>query len=183
MPRSFLFVLALLTVSLGLNVNLSWKVKELGSLVPKLPPNKVGVQLNSFSASDLEGHVANVSFNTGKSTLIYYVDPECHWCKANANSFRTLTKALAGKSRVIILSQRAATMDQFLAETHSPDPVLIIKSQKVIRDLGLSATPQTFFVNAAGRVEHHWLGAYIGNNSAEIQKTFGLHLPNVKSPS
>ena len=74
-------------------------------------------------------------------------------------------------------------MEQFLAYAHLQDPVLIVKSQKVIHDLGLTATPQTFVINTAGRVEHHWAGAYAGQNSLEIEKAFGLHLPEVKPPA
>ena len=180
MPRSFLFVLVLLSLSLGLNVKLAWQVKATTS-----PPQhtKVGVQVPSFSATDLEGHTADLSFNTGKPTLIYYIDPECRWCKANAASFSTLAHLIGNKVQVMVLSKRAEKMGQFLAESHSPEArVLIINSQRLIHDLSLTGTPQTFFVGATGRVEHHWLGAYSGHNRTDIEKTFDVHLPDV-SPS
>lgn len=180
MPRSFLFALVLLSLSLGLNVTLAWRVKELTPRVTMSAPTKVGVQVGAFEASDLEGHIKTFSFNTGKPTLIYYIDPECHWCKANSLSFRTLANAIRNKVRVVMLSQRTQNMQQFMADTHPADSVFIIKSSKLIHDLGLTATPQTFLIDTAGRVQNHWYGAYTGHSRTELEKTFDLHLPDVK---
>jgi peroxiredoxin len=176
MPRSFLFVLALLALSLGLNIELAWKIKRIQAPAP--PPNKVGVQVRAFSATDLDGHARDISFNTVRPTLIYYIDPECHWCKENSTSFATLAQAIENRARVLILSRRTNRMKEFLAGNHLPVPVLIVNSQMVIADLGLTATPQTFVINANGRVEHHWYGAYIGETRAEIEKAFAVHLPD-----
>ena len=181
MPRSFLFVLTLLTFSLGLNIDLAWKIKTMRS--PGPPPSKVGMQVGHFTATDQEGHLTDVSFNAGKPTLIYFIDPECHWCKANSASFATLARAIDGRVRVLILSRRAEKLEQFLNVSRPPATVLILNSGQLIRDLGLTGTPQTFVVNASGRVEQHWLGAYTGHTRAEIEKTFGLNLPELKDPS
>ncbi len=182
MPRSFVFVLVLLMVSLGLNVTLALKVK--GMAPHPAPDNKIGIQAAPFTATDLQGHTTDVSFNIGKPTLIYYIDPQCRWCRANATNFDILANALAQRVRVVILSTSTEKMDQFLADTHPPDnSVLIVKSPEIIRVLGLTATPQTFLVNSAGRVEHHWVGAYDHQNRTEIEKLFNVHLLDTKAPS
>jgi peroxiredoxin len=142
------------------------------------------MQVESFSATDLAGQTTDLLFNTGKPTLIYYIDPECRWCKANAASFNTLARKLASNSRVLVLSSRGDKMENFLAETHPPDNrVLIVKSEKAIHDLGLTGTPQTFFINAAGRLEHHWTGAYDLQNRTDIERTFKLRLPEIIEPN
>jgi peroxiredoxin len=182
MPRSFVFVLVLLVLSLGLNVRLGWKVKEL-TPVPQ-PDKAIGVQVAGFTASDLEGKTTDISFNTGKPTVIYYMNPMCMWCKANAASFNTLAHALSERARILVLSRSADNIDRFLADTpQSGNKVLIVNSQKLIDDLGLTATPQTFVINSAGRVEHHWVGAYDRQNRTEIEKFFSVRLPDIKPPA
>lgn len=163
MPRSFVFVLALLALSLGLNVELAWKMRRLQT--PESPPTKVGAQVGPFTATDMEGHARDISFNTVKPTLIYYIDPQCRWCKANSASFDALARAIDNKVRVVILSRRADRMEEFLASNHPPVPILILNSAALIHDLDLTATPQTFVVNPKGRVEHHWYGAYTDRKS------------------
>jgi peroxiredoxin len=180
MPRSFLFVLTLLTISLGLNVDLAWKIKKITS---PLPPNKVGVKVSHFAATDINGHPTDVSFNMGKPTLIYFIDPECKWCKANTSSFSTLAQALDGKMRVIILSSRREKLNEFLNNNRPAADVLVVNSSRLKDDLGLIATPQTFVVDTNGRVEHHWAGAYSGETRTQIEKALNLQLPETKAPS
>lgn len=175
MPRSFVFVLSLLTVSLGFNVSLAWKMKQMQT--PGSPPNKVGVQMSSFTAADLEGHAKDISFDTGKPTLIYYIDPECRWCKSNTASFDALARAIDNKVTVVVLSRRAEKVKEFLGANRLNVPVLILNSPKVIKNLDLTATPQTFAIDAKGRVENHWYGAYIGETRADIERTFRVRLP------
>jgi len=182
MPRSFVFVLVLLLLSLGLNVKLGWKVKEL-TPVPQ-PDKTLGVQVAGFTASGLDGKTTEISFKSDKPTIIYFINPMCMWCKANAASFNTLANALADRARILVLSRSADKMDRFLADApQSGKEVLIVNSQKLIDDLGLTATPQTFVINTAGRVEHHWVGAYDHQNRTEIEKLFKVHLPEIKPPA
>ena len=180
MPRSFLFVLTLLTISLGVNVDLAWKIKKITS---PITPNKVGVKVSRFAATDIDGHPTEVSFDTGKPTLIYFIDPECKWCKANSPSFATLAQALDGKMRVMILSSRREKLGEFLGSNRPAGDVLVVNSSRLKDDLGLIATPQTFIVDTNGRVEHHWPGAYAGETRTQIEKALNLQLPETKAPS
>src|SRR5437016_2341591 len=182
MPRSFMFVLTLLTISLGLNVDLAWKIRKITSPAPM--PNKVGKQVSRFAATDIDGHPTEVSFDTGKPTLIYFIDPQCRWCKANSPSFDTLARAVDEKMRVMILSSRREKLREFLGANRPPGGVaLVVNSGPIMKDLGLVATPQTFVVDTKGRVVHHWVGAYSGQTRAQIEKEFGLRLPEPKQPS
>lgn len=182
MPRSFIFVLALLVGSLGLNLKLAWQLK---ALQPPIRLDKtLGKHVGNFQAADLAGGVRNISFDVGKSTLVYYIDPECKWCKANAKSFNKLAnKAELDDVRVIVLSPRAEKMEEFLSESHlPPDKVYVLRTDSLSRELGLTGTPQTFLVGANGKVERHWIGAYDGHNRNEIEKTFNLNLPDITEP-
>ena len=175
MPRSFVFALCLLTLSLGLNVTLAWKVRQVQ--VPKPPPTKVGVRVSSFAATDLVGHARNVSFENGKPTVIYYIDPECHWCKANAASFEALARAISGRMSVVVLSRRSEKIDLLFSGSHPDMSVLIVNSGSITRELDLGATPQTFVVSTTGRVEHHWYGAYGGETRRQIEEALEIDLP------
>lgn len=174
MPRSFVFVLVLLSISLCGNVGLGWRVQQLQTPAP--PPVKVGTIVQPFTTTDLSGRSKSISFESGQ-TLIYYIGPECGWCKDNAASFDALLRLIGNKMRIIVLSQKAEKWTECSTITHLPTSILVVNSTKIIKNLDLTSTPQTFIINDQGRVEHHWYGVYIGDTRTQIEKTLNLQLP------
>lgn len=60
-------------------------------------------------------------------------------------------------------------------------PLIFLKSEDQMRELGLSGTPETLVVDTGARVEKVWPGAYLEPTRTEMEKYFGLALPNVST--
>ena len=137
-----------------------------------------------IDAQDLTGQDVHITFDDGKTRLIYFVDPDCGWCRANASAFRTLSTVAQKSLSVIVMTKRTEHLDKFLEETRIPkNEILVIRATATMRDLDLIATPQTFLIAGNGEILSHWTGAYDHQNKKEIEKRFGVKLPDINDPT
>lgn len=174
-----LVLVMVLSVSLGLNVYQGLKLK--GAFAPA-----TGVQAGMrfpqrLPLLDQDGKSAELSFaQDSRPTVLYVLSPLCGWCKRNEANIKALTAQVGSRFRFVGLSIEGKNLKDYVAQNHAPFPVYLVSSQQQIQDFHLDGTPQTVVVDASGKVEKAWPGAYLAKSQKEIQSFFGVTLPGLQ---
>ncbi len=170
---------SVLTASLSLNVALGWRLRGAS---PSLKRGGVQEQslLPEIPAVDANGRRVVLSFAESRGTVLYVLSPSCRWCQKNSANIRALAAARGGDLRFVGLSTRRDRLPQYLAEHPVGFPVYSLESEALTRSLGLLATPQTVVVGTGGRVEKVWVGAFLPESQAEVERFFDVKLPGLE---
>lgn len=178
-----IFLLAILALSLSLNVLLGWKVQSLGSRF-QTPHDKIieGLTITAITAAGIDGKEKTIAFDIdGKPTVLYVFSPTCVWCERNLNNIKALENGVGHSYRFIGLSLSDKGLDEYVNSHQLSLPIYKQPSQESMRLLGLGSTPQTVVISPQGTVLKSWVGAY-GSSMPEVESYFGLKLPGVIEP-
>lgn len=175
------FLVALLAVSLGLNVFLGWKLKgnQNKGILPAASLNQ-DAEVSNFEAYDLSDKLTTITCR-GQITVLYVFSPSCTWCERNLENIRTLASARGDSYRFIGLSLASANLEDYIRSSKLSFPVYTKLSKDVLQKLKLGSTPQTMVISPEGRVMKNWRGAYGEELRSEIEEFFSVRLPGLDS--
>lgn len=116
-------------------------------------PQPAGVARSVFR---LDGTAAGMDFSAARRTLVVAIRQDCPACAASMPFYRRLTDRAASDVRVVVAAPPGdVEIERYLA-AHG------VKADAVVRrtadTLPVSATPTLLLVDAAGFVEHFWVG-------------------------
>jgi len=92
-----------------------------------------------------------------------------------------LVSQMNGKYDFIGLSLSSDGVAEFTREHDTAFPVYLDVSSETVSGYGLGTTPQTIVVAAEGKILANWRGAYLGQVRSEVQKFFGVRLPEQRA--
>jgi peroxiredoxin len=175
------FLLALLAVSLGLNVYLARRV--LSPRPPQGAPSLLakGDSVPPLDARTLEGTPETLSYGE-KATVLYVFTTSCPWCRRNLPNVKELFAAKQSQFRFVGLALDDTKLAEYVAEHRLPFPVYKGASGDARQLYRLGAVPQTIVIGESGRVLASWSGAYSGETEEEVEGFFGVALPGLAAP-
>lgn len=176
---SLIALFVVLSASLTLNVVLGWKLHDRGASLARPGGIQVGTTLPTMPVVDVGGKAANVAFTGAQRTLLYVMSPSCIWCERNYANISKLAAAKGADFRFVGISNSDKRLDEVLTRKSLPFPVYVVKEQERIMTLGLEATPQLALIDAAGKVEKVWVGAWDAATQEEIEAMFATSLPGL----
>jgi hypothetical protein len=178
MPSNILDVAlsATLIVSAAFNVLQMREINKLRS--PHANPSTT--ILTGIPAKTLSGNPARIeALGDGKPTLLYVFSPQCAWCTRNYESVKLLALRAKSNYRVVALSLNDHGLREALGSSPLPFEVYSNPSADAVATYDLSATPTTLVFSPDGQILRAWRGAYAGRVRSEIQRYFGLTLPDI----
>lgn len=182
-----LCALAILTVSLGLNVVLGWRVRSLQNavLAPRLRfqvPR--GTRVAAISVSSVDGARKTVTLaGYARYTVLYVLRPGCAWCERNRPNIVRLAATVGRRYRFVGVSLTSKGFRDF-ARSHSLGfPLYAGLSPAIEVALRLGVTPETIVFTNQGRVIRSWNGAYGSVLLPRVEAYFHISLPGLTSDS
>ena len=169
-------MVALLTVSAGVNISLARELRALKSTTRG--GLAVGSMVPPIDAVTLDGRRTRIDFVTAQPTVLYYFSPTCGWCERNWTNVRHLIDEAATRFRFVGIST-TADVAGFLEERDVDLNVVTGLHEEAIRGWRLGGTPHTIVVSPAGKVIGSWAGAYSGTIGREVEQFFGVKLPGL----
>lgn len=169
-------LLALLCVSLGINVFAVWAVVKArnATTIPSIDTGVVvGTNLKPIVGMSPEGQPVTVSFErTDRPLVLYVFSSQCVWCDRNVESIRALGRSAGTRYRFVGLSLPAAESRRI--------PSLGFPVVEPREPVPFRSTPQTLVVGASGRVQRSWMGAYTGTTKLQLEQYFEVALPDIQ---
>lgn len=173
--------LILLVCSIALNLGLAKRARSLEEVIVSLKSEgslQAGAKVPPLAGRLLTGERVSIAYNADeKPMMIYIFSPLCGWCKKNTNSVRSLIEQISSKHRVIGISMVSEGLSQSVTESGFKFPVLHELPPSIVSAYKLGGTPQTIIVSSDGKILQNWIGAYGGSIREEIEKYFGVKLP------
>lgn len=125
----------------------------------------------SFTAKSISGKDVEVNFGASDSTLIYYVDPHCSWCRKNLSAFQSLQSSLASSGvKLFVFTHESGDLRDVVPSDIPPDRILVVSDAQASNFPHFSeGTPQTFWVNRKGELRKRWVGAYSPATLSEVK--------------
>jgi len=182
-PMSRKLLIVLLVGSMFPNVLLARRMHLLKSgAFPRTPagPSILGVSLPELPVLGLNGRSLSLRFSSqAMPTVLYVMNPRCHWCELNVDSIKSLGKSVGSRYRLIGLSIDDGSLRKY-AETHDLGfPIYALSSYSVAPQLYLGSTPETIVISEEGKVSKFWLGGYTGPNQSDVEEYFSTRLPTI----
>jgi peroxiredoxin len=179
----------ILAVSLVTTLLLAYKVKmlndslrALGTLPP--PLLEVGANVPNIKASNLDGRQEVISYAEGSQPTVFYIfTPQCFWCIRNLDNLKMLFSQKQGSYRFVGISLTDKDVKDYVVKNGLDMPIYINPTEEAQREYKLGTTPQTIVVSPDGKVLQNWVGAYTGEQQAQIEKYFGVKLPGLTPAS
>jgi len=173
------FLAVLLGLSLCLNVVLGWRIHAIRNAGPTSSA-PTGMLLSPFMAVDLGGAPHVISFaGESKPTVLYVLNPGCHWCARNLANIKTLATQRSSDFTFIGISLKDPDLKQYATAINLQFPIYFITDYNIIPALQLGGTPQTIVIGTDGRVWKNWIGAFGGETANEISAYFKIALPGL----
>jgi len=177
-----MFVFMLLTISVGMNVILAWRVRQMAHVQEaRFASGSIeGSTVPPLSVRDMDGNAVTIGYGIDIPTAVYAFSSSCEWCNRNIRSVQAL--ATQGSKRFRFLGIALGPVDaEYLQRARFPFPVYTAPSERSITALHLRGTPQTTVISNGGVVLRSWAGAFGGDTQRQIQAYFGVHLPGIAS--
>lgn len=189
--RTITFLIAMLVVSVALNVGLAYKVRGLTSAqeaqIAKMQARqlKVGTAVPPLTVKHLKngGDVVRETIGyseTDRPTVFYVLSPTCGWCAINENSIKQLIAGKGSEYRFIAISLIEEGAAEYEATHGLGVPLYTGISEEARNAYKIGGTPQTIVVSPQGIVVSNWNGAYLGKQKEAIEKFFKVDLPDIK---
>lgn len=155
-----------------------WSTASAADFVPD--PLHTGEQLPSaLQVRSLDDGPAAIEWSaSNRPTLLYIFKLDCVWCARNMECLRTVV-GHASNYRVIGLSLTDKDLREYVQRNQLGFPVYVTSGRSNIKLLKAHGTPETIVVSTEGKVTNVWVGAYGGKKKLEIQKVFGVVLPDI----
>jgi peroxiredoxin len=184
---TYLVLLLLLTVSVGLNVLLAHRVHQLGVatigqfLQAQL---QVGAFVPPIAAKGLDGQSEKITYgDSDRPTVLYIFTPQCGWCTRNMDNLKALLRAKGQDNRFIGVSLSPIGLAEYLRTHQLTIPVLTGLSSDTISAYKLGGTPQTLVISPKGQILQNWRGAWTNKQQSEIEAFFHITLPGIQLKS
>lgn len=172
----------LLGISLAINVLQSrhiYKLQANDDLSFYTDSLRPGTKLPSLRVADISGASRRIEYNKiGKPTILYIFQPNCVWCKRNAQAVNWLASKTTAKYVVIGVSLHDEGLSEFIDQHRLAFPVYKTTTNSNLEAYGLGITPETIVIAPDGSVVKSWNGAYLDGKRAEIEKFFRVSLPD-----
>lgn len=176
----------LLVCSVGLNVLLAKKVRDLAELSRLLqlkmnsPVLVSGSIAPEFSARETNDRKVFLNFADSKlPTVIYLFSPDCHWCDRNLNNIRVLADGAHDRFRFVGVSLTKEDLQSYLAHSKLPFETYHSPADEVKIAYGFNSTPSTVVISPAGKILQYWRGAYNDELQREVEEFFSVKLPGM----
>ena len=176
----------LLILSVGLNVLLSQKVRELTEVSRLLrlkldaPVLRPGAKAPEFSAHEMDGHKRVLNYAEAEvPTVLYVFTPDCHWCARNLENIRSVVEGVGDRFRFFGVSLTDKDLSTYLTKNKLPFPVYQTPPEEVRIAYGFYSTPSTIVVSPSGSVLQYWKGAYSEDVATEVEGYFQVKLPGL----
>jgi hypothetical protein len=175
------FLVIVLAGSLALNVTLGWRLSEVRTK-PTLGDASIGIDaLPDISAISASGQRVTLPMSGGRPKVIFVLSPHCRWCVRNYANLLAIADARRDEYQLLAVLQDTDLNGLRTYLTAYPLPFeAFLLGPEPARHL-TRATPSTLVVDAAGRVEAGWEGAFIGARAKEVQRFFNVALPDSTS--
>jgi cytochrome c biogenesis protein CcmG, thiol:disulfide interchange protein DsbE len=123
----------------------------------------VGEPVPSFAAKDLDGHAVDLRDLRGEVVLLNVWATWCFPCRREMPAFEELHRELGDQGlRIVAVSVDAAgaTSDirDFVHEYDLSFDILHDPARHVSRAFQTIGVPETFLIDARGRLRRHWIG-------------------------
>ena len=184
---SLLFLFAVLSSSLSLNVVLALRLQQLTAI--KTPTRQVGVRDQSVLASipvvDADGARLSLGFGDRRPTVLYVLAPHCPWCERNHANISALALAKRADFNFIGLSNTETGFADYARSDSLPFPVFRVDTSTLLTGptpellRQLDPTPQLVVIAPGGRVNKVWVGAFTGQTQSDVERFFGAVLPGL----
>lgn len=131
---------------------------------------------NSRSVGDartafrLDAASIGIEFGAARRTLILAIQQDCPACTASMAFYRQLTDRATSDVRVVVAAPRENVQINEYLSTHGVEPDVVV--HQASDTLPVSVTPTLLLVDAAGFVEHFWVGVL--SSDAEEDLLTGL---------
>ncbi len=180
-PKDQFALVTALILSFGMNLALTVRIHL---LTHSAQQNIVGTALPPLRVKTVDGitHTLDMA-HSQQTTIVYVFSPFCHWCAANLNNIKALSRAVASRSDVLLIgiSPDRRGLPEYLSKVRFGFPVYTDLDPAVQKRLSLYSTPETLVVEK-GVVNHDWTGAYVGDTSVSLAKMYGVQFPGLAAP-
>jgi peroxiredoxin len=129
------------------------------------PPARVAVgeRVPSFAAADLEGRTLDLRDLRGEVVLLNVWATWCYPCRREMPAFEELHREWQEHGlRIVAVSIDGAgagrDVIEFVAEYGLTFDILHDPEQRITRTLQTIGVPETFLIDAEGRLQKHWIG-------------------------
>lgn len=174
-------VLILLAASLSVNAYLVRQLQRPAKTTNKGSPvvgYQVGQVMPVLRAKDIGGNPVVLDWAARNvPTVLYVFSVTCSWCTRNLRSIKTLAISAVGY-QVIGLAVSADGLREYLEAHDLPFPVYQEERPRG-GSLLVSGTPETFVISADGKLQEHWMGAYMASTQQDIERKLGVRLPEI----
>jgi hypothetical protein len=140
----------------------------------------VGSVVEALALATQDGrHVTVNCGDVGGPTVLYVLSPTCKWCEKNAASVNSLSAKLSRPARLVAISLAGRGTPVAFPAWPTPSPAYAGDSDEIGRQLRIRSTPTTIVLSNRGVVLAVWEGAYAGRVKSDIEKYFGVALPDI----
>lgn len=154
----FIYCLAVLALSLSLNVILGWKLREQGGGPTVGAEIPVGTTLPQLAVKDLDGSPATITFDHAGWAVLYVMAPDCPFCAENQKTIGDLSTRATPRLRFVGLSLTNRNLKPFLANHPAAFPVYQAGDPQYLYGLAFRVIPQTILISPTGVVQKVWAG-------------------------
>ena len=128
-------------------------------------PLAAGDPAPAYAAADLSGDTLSLSALRGQAVLLNVWATWCAPCRHEMPGLQALHERYAGRGlRVVGVSVDTRGSDdpirRFVDEFGISFTILFDPADAVSRRFRINAVPETFLIDAQGRIVHHWIGQF-----------------------
>jgi peroxiredoxin len=172
-PRKFTTVLVGVVLLAALTALPAFDGWSMGSRVPT-----VGLQVEDFRLTDLEGKQQSLSQYRGKIVLLNFWATWCKPCTTEMPAMQTAYDKLRDKGFVVLAVNELeddARVREHIKQYGHTFPVLMDRDNKVANQFGVFGLPVSVFIDHEGRVQEYLKGGLLTEQKideivARIQK-------------
>lgn len=171
-------LILMLAISLSGNVMLGWEVRSLRAGRSPVEA-RVGMSISELNVRALSGQDVSLSLVAQQPTVLYIFKPSCHWCVANIENIRSLSRQHSADIRFIGIATTNEGLAAYIQQYPLPFSIYVIADPAKLSGFNFIGTPQTIELSPQGTVLHNWVGAYNPEIANAIQRQFSVHLPGL----
>src|SRR5580765_2761232 len=113
------FLLVLLAGTMAVNVVLALRIRslerrsEIGT--PPIPKTILGARILPLHVSKIDGTPVTLDFTSStQPTVLYVLNPKCHWCAANEENLTKLIQSAGSRFRFVGISLDDGSLRAFV---------------------------------------------------------------------
>jgi peroxiredoxin len=145
---------------------------------------KQGQKVPPLVAQRVSGETATINFGESQKTILFVFAPGCVPCEYTGPKWKLIENACAHekcRSFALSLGTDNSKSVAFLSAYRLQSEVLTNLSSQTRAAYQLSVTPLTIVVDAQGKVEKIWPGAFNDDMKSDTERYFGISLTDKTS--